>query len=317
MAEIKPNDTVTTIDCNYLYPGFAAAYLIIEGDRAAFIDNNTVHAAPRLLAALRENNLKPEQVDYIIVTHVHLDHAGGTSVLVKECPDAIVLAHQRAARHIIDPARLIQGATAVYGESEFKRLYGSIQPVDEKRVRVVEDGEIIELGKRSFTFIYTLGHAKHHMCVYDSGTNGIFTGDALGLAYPILQTGSELFVFPSSTPTDFDPDKYDDGLDAILNTGADLAFLTHFGPLREIKRAAEMMKNYLNSMRNTITEALDQGLEGDVLKSYCRRIISEFLRIEVEKRGLTYSSELENFLKMDVKINSLGIAHAVEKSRNQ
>jgi glyoxylase-like metal-dependent hydrolase (beta-lactamase superfamily II) len=317
MAEIKLPETVKTIDCNYLFPGFAAAYLIIEGDRAAFIDNNTVHAAPRLLAALRENNLKPEQVDYIIVTHVHLDHAGGTSVLVKECPNAIVLAHQRAARHIIDPTRLIKGATAVYGESEFKRLYGSIQAVDEKLVRIVEDGEILDFGKRSFTFIYTLGHAKHHMCVYDSGTNGIFTGDSLGLAYPILQTGSELFVFPSSTPTDFDPEKYDEGIDAILATGADLAFLTHFGPLRQIKRAAGMMKDYLNRMRDTIKEARNQGLEGDVLQGFCRRVITEFLRSELEKRGLSYTAEIENFLKMDVMINSMGIAHAVEKSRNQ
>lgn len=316
MAEIKTH-TVKTIDGNYLHPGFAAAYLIIEGDRAAFIDNNTLHAVPRLLAALSEHNLKPKQVEYIIVTHVHLDHAGGTSLLVKECPHAVVLAHQRAARHIVDPARLIQGATAVYGESEFKRLYGSIQPVDEKRVRVVEDGEMLNLGKRSLTFIYTLGHAKHHLCVYDSGTNGIFTGDALGLAYPLLQTGSEPFVFPSSTPTDFDPEEYAEGIDTILGTGADLAFLTHFGPLGEVKQAARMMKDYLKQMRNAIDDTLDRGLEGDALEGFCRDIISEFLRSEVEKRGLPYSSEVENFLKMDVMINSLGIAHAVEKSRNQ
>jgi glyoxylase-like metal-dependent hydrolase (beta-lactamase superfamily II) len=316
MAEIKLPDTVKTIDCNYLFPRFAAAYLVIEGERAAFIDNNTLHAVPRLLSALRENNLNPEQVDFIILTHVHLDHAGGTSALVKECPHAVILAHQRAARHIIDPSRLIKGATAVYGESEFKRLYGRIDPIDEKLVRIVEDGETVDFGERRFTFIYTFGHAKHHMCIYDSGTNGIFTGDALGLAYPLLQTGSDLFVFPSSTPTDFDPDKYAEGIDAILSTGAELAFLTHFGPLTQIKRAAEMMKDYLHIMRSTIEEALNREMKGDMLEKFCRSVISDFLRSEVEKRGLTYSSEIENFLKMDIMINSMGIAHAVEKSRN-
>jgi glyoxylase-like metal-dependent hydrolase (beta-lactamase superfamily II) len=316
MAEIKLPDTVKTIDCNYLFPRFAAAYLVIEGERAAFIDNNTLHAVPRLLSALRENNLKPKQVDFIILTHVHLDHAGGTSALVKECPHAVILAHQRAARHIIDPSRLIKGATAVYGESEFKRLYGRIDPIDEKLVRIVEDGETVDFGERRFTFIYTFGHAKHHMCIYDSGTNGIFTGDALGLAYPLLQTGSDLFVFPSSTPTDFDPDKYAEGIDAILSTGAELAFLTHFGPLTQIKRAAEMMKDYLHIMRSTIEEALNREMKGDMLEKFCRSVISDFLRSEVEKRGLTYSSEIENFLKMDIMINSMGIAHAVEKSRN-
>jgi glyoxylase-like metal-dependent hydrolase (beta-lactamase superfamily II) len=316
MAEIKLPDTVKTIDCNYLFPRFAAAYLVIEGERAAFIDNNTLHAVPRLLSALRENNLNPEQVDFIILTHVHLDHAGGTSALIKECPHAVILAHQRAARHIIDPSRLIKGATAVYGESEFKRLYGRIDPIDEKLVRIVEDGETVDFGERRFTFIYTFGHAKHHMCIYDSGTNGIFTGDALGLAYPLLQTGSDLFVFPSSTPTDFDPDKYAEGIDAILSTGAELAFLTHFGPLTQIKRAAEMMKDYLHIMRSTIEKALNREMKGDMLEKFCRSVISDFLRSEVEKRGLTYSSEIENFLKMDIMINSMGIAHAVEKSRN-
>jgi hypothetical protein len=145
--------TITTIDCHYLdRPEFAAAYLLVDGDEAAFIDNNTHHALPRLLAALAGTGLAAEQVRYLIITHVHLDHAGGTSALAQACPQATVLAHPRAARHVIDPDKLIASAKSVYGEDEFRRLYGEIEPVDKDRVQSIEDGEKVTLGSASWNF---------------------------------------------------------------------------------------------------------------------------------------------------------------------
>ena len=140
--------TVRTIDCQYLgLPGFAAAYLIVEGDRAAFVENNTAHAVPLLLKALAEAGLSPEQVEYAFVTHVHLDHAGGSSALMEACPRATLVAHPRAARHLIDPSKLVASATQVYGAERFRQLYGEIRPIDEARVRTAEDGERLRLGR--------------------------------------------------------------------------------------------------------------------------------------------------------------------------
>ena len=180
--------SIVTIDTHYLGRSeFAAAYLIVDGDRAAFIDNNTNAAVPRLLAALDDHGLTPAQVAYIIITHVHLDHAGGTSALAAACPDATVIAHPRAAPHVIAPERLVESASAVYGATEFKRLYGTIEPVPADRVRSMEDEEVLAFGARELTFLHTRGHANHHFCVADSATGVIFTGDAFGLAYPALQ----------------------------------------------------------------------------------------------------------------------------------
>src|SRR3954471_23425092 len=111
---------IHTIDCDYIYPRFAAAYLRVAGDEAAFVETNTSHAAPKLLAALASRGMRPEQVRWVIVTHVHLDHAGGAGAIMRACPNATLLAHPRAARHIVDPSKLVASATKVYGAERFQ-----------------------------------------------------------------------------------------------------------------------------------------------------------------------------------------------------
>jgi glyoxylase-like metal-dependent hydrolase (beta-lactamase superfamily II) len=155
------HESVQTIDCDYIRPNFAAAYLLREGNRAAFIDNNTAHSVPLLLKALENSGLTPEQVDYVIITHVHLDHAGGSSALMKACPNAKLLAHPRAVPHVVDPRRLIAGARAVYGDETFEKLYGVIEPIAAERVRAVNDGEAIIWGAKMLRFFHTRGHANH------------------------------------------------------------------------------------------------------------------------------------------------------------
>ena len=126
------HESIVTIDCNYMFPLFAASYLMIEEDRAAFFETNTTHAVPRLLSALKEHRLEPDQVQYIVVTHIHLDHSGGATMLAQMCPNATILAHDKAAKHIIDPEKLIKGAINVYGEAEFQRLFGQINGIEAK-----------------------------------------------------------------------------------------------------------------------------------------------------------------------------------------
>ncbi|MDY6935591.1 MAG: MBL fold metallo-hydrolase [Spirochaetota bacterium] len=311
------SDNVITIDCHHFFPEVAAAYLLIEGRRAAFIENNTQYAVPRLLSALREHGLKPEDVEYIIITHVHLDHAGGTSALAKECTEAVVLAHERAARHVIDPEKLITSATAVYGEDNFKRIFGVIEPLDEGRVRVVEDGETIKLGERKLRFIYTLGHAKHHMCIYDSHSNGILTGDSFGIAFPALQGGKRSFLYPSTSPTDFDPEEARKSIDAILNTGADVAYLTHFGLFKEMKEGAEMMIEYINKMENILKDAINSGKDSVCLEKYCKERVFKFFKSEIESRGLRLSPEILQYVKSDIDLNAQGIAFIAQKRINE
>ena len=146
--------SVTTIDCEYTgEQGVAAAYLAIDGDEAAFVETNTNHATERLLASLAQAGMRAEQVRYIIITHVHLDHAGGAGSLMAACPNATLLAHPRAAPHVIDPSRIVKGSTAVYGAERFAELYGEIRPVSAERVQALEDGETRTLGHLSLIHI--------------------------------------------------------------------------------------------------------------------------------------------------------------------
>src|SRR2546429_4099262 len=149
---------VCAVDAEYLYPGHAAAHIIEDGGRAAFVDVGTNASVPYLLAALAELGIARAAVDYVLLTHVHLDHAGGAGRLMQELPNAVAVLHPRGAPHMIDPSRLIEGSRAVYGE-RLEQLYGQLLPIPAARVRVVEDGERVRLGGRTLELIHVPGHA--------------------------------------------------------------------------------------------------------------------------------------------------------------
>ena len=198
-------DGITAVDTEYLYPGHAAAHLVMQDGRAAFVDVGTNDSVPYLLAALRALGLEPAAVDYVLLTHVHLDHAGGAGRLMRSLPNARCVLHPRGAPHMIDPARLIAGSRAVYGPERFERLYGRIEPIEAGRVHVTRDGERLSLAGREFEILHTPGHALHHQVFVDLAHRGIFTGDTFGISYRELDSAAGAFIFPTTTPTQFDP----------------------------------------------------------------------------------------------------------------
>ncbi len=308
-------DQVRTIDCGYVEAGLACAYLVIDGDRAVFVENNTNFAVPLLLEALKEEGLSPEAVDYIIITHVHLDHAGGTGKLLAQCPNAKVLAHPKAAPHLIDPTRLIRSSIQVYGEKEFFQLYGEIQPVPENKVQTMRDGEEIQWGKRTLKFLHTKGHANHHFCIYDSFTNGIFTGDTFGIGYTLFRNGKDSLLYPSTTPTDFDPEEALSSIDKILSTGADKAYLTHFGVWEDMRGGASQMKEGIIAMKNIWVSAEKSELSGETLVAFCENRVLSYLEDQILKRHLPYGEKEERFIGFDAQINAQGIAFKIERAR--
>jgi len=156
-------------------------------------------------SALAELNLSYKDVDYIILTHIHLDHAGGAGALMQLCDNAQLIVHPKGARHMSDPSKLVAGASAVYGAEEFNRLYGEIKPIDASRIHQPADGDTINLSGRQLTFIDTPGHANHHHCIIDEQSNSIFTGDTLGVGYQALRNQQHAFVAPTTTPVQFNP----------------------------------------------------------------------------------------------------------------
>ncbi len=312
--------SLSVIDCEYVYPEFAAAYLIREGQKAIFIEANTAHAVPLMLGRLDEQGLKPNDVQYVIITHVHLDHAGGASELLKSCPNATLLAHPKAAIHMADPSKLVQSARKVYGEALFEKLYGNIEAIPVERIREIQDGEAVAFGSRTLQFFYTRGHANHHFCIFDSGTKGVFTGDSFGLAYPALQgklRGESLFLFPSTSPTDFDPAEAKKTVHRIKAMAPEKVFLTHFGEVRDIEKAANQLLEHLSFHESLLGRALASDLSDEQLDSFCKVELEDYYRQYLSNRGADMDQDPWTLMAGDIALNSAGIAFAAKRGRRK
>ncbi len=229
---------VIAVDSGFTRPQMAACYLL-EGDgEVAVIETGTNASVPRIEGVLAARGWQPEQVRYVILTHVHLDHAGGAGTLMQRMPQATLLVHPRGARHMVDPSRLEAGVRAVYGDEVYDRDYGTLVPVPEARVRAMDDGERVELGGRELLFRDSPGHAKHHFCVWDEATRGWFTGDTFGLSYRELDTAAGPFIFPTTTPVQFDPEALHASIEMLMASDPQYMYLTHFGRVGDLDRLA-------------------------------------------------------------------------------
>ena len=221
---------ITVVDTHYHRPHFAASYLLTGDGSAAFIDVGTTRSQQYLLHALHGQGLGPADVSHIVLTHIHLDHAGGAGDLLQLCPNACVIVHPQGAPHLVDPAKLISASIAIYGEQLFDQLYGTITPVAAERLLSLADGERLDVAGRCLHFFDTPGHARHHYCIWDPGSRSIFTGDTLGLAYPELQKpGRRPFLIPTTSPAAFEPEALQASINRVLALKPATLYPTHFG----------------------------------------------------------------------------------------
>jgi len=295
---------ITAIDAEYLYPGHAAAHLIVDEGRAAFVDVGTNSSVPYLLGALDELGIARAAVDYLLLTHVHLDHAGGAGALLQELPSARALVHPRGVPHMIDPTKLIAGSKAVYGEESFRRMYGELVPIPATRVRVVADGERVALGGRMLELIHTPGHAQHHYVVVDASHASIFSGDTFGISYRALDTEKGAFITPSTVPTQFDPEQHIASIDRMLAYRPESIYLMHFSRVTGVPRLGVSLKEQVAELaRIARVHAHDPdppaGIRADMLALW-RRLARE--------HGCRLSdNELEHALAGDLTLNTQGL----------
>jgi len=187
---VRHPDGITAVDTEYIHPGLAAAHLIVEDGHAAFVDVGTNHSVPHLLAALDVLGVPREAVDFVFLTHVHLDHAAGAGKLLQALPRARAVVHPRGVQHLAQPAKLIAASIDVYGEATYREIYGELLPVDPERMVAMQDGQIVELAGRKLTLINTPGHALHHYCIVDRAHANVFAGDTFGISYRALDTAA-------------------------------------------------------------------------------------------------------------------------------
>ena len=238
------------------------------------------------------------------------------AALMAACPDATLIAHPRAARHAIDPSKLVASASAVYGEEQFRELYGVIDPIPEKRVRTMDDGEQLEFAGTPLHFTHTRGHANHHFVIYDPDEKAIFTGDAFGLCYPDLCRDG-LFALPSTSPTDFDGPLARDAVQVILETGAETAYPTHFGPVREMEEMARQVTAHLERSEALMLEAKASDLPDDQLEGWIRPRLDAHFAAALGDTDTARDPQTWKRLEMDLALNAQGLAFVAAKKRRK
>lgn len=297
---------VMAIDTDYVRPELDASHLIVSEGRGAFVDTGTNASVPILLAALAQADLDRADIDYVFVTHVHLDHAGGAGTLMRSLPNAKAVLHPRGARHMVDPEKLTLGAMAVYGEAAFREMYGELVPIDPSRIVTVDDGQRLTFGGRDVTAFFTEGHARHHYCLHDPASEGVFTGDSFGVSYRELDTAAGEFIYPTTTPVQFDPPAAHAAIDRILGFAPRYAYLTHYSAVGGVERLAEDMHRRLDAFVELAKDNANAADRGEAIERAMRR----YLLSELRTHGATETDEaLTEVLRMDLKLNTMGLEH--------
>lgn len=305
-------DNTITVDADYVQPDTAGFHLMIENGRAAFFDTGTSLSLPNATAALRERGLTNEDVQFVIPTHVHLDHAGGAGAMMRAFPNARLIIHPRGARHMIDPSRLWQGTVGVYGEERAALLYGEVVPVPEERITIAEDNTEVDFQGRGLLFIDTPGHARHHFCVIDRERRAIFAGDMLGISYRVFDSDRGPFVFPSTTPVQFEPDAFHHSLERIEALDLEYAYLAHFGRIGLKPEIFQALHQRIDRFVDIALQVEDAPDREAVLIDR----LAKFLFSEVKGHGVRITDDkIRMNLAMDVKLNAQGIDVWLNKRR--
>ncbi|MEN1941541.1 MBL fold metallo-hydrolase [Luteimonas sp. MJ246] len=306
-------DGITIIDTGFgERPDFCAAYLVVEAGRAALIDCGTLHSVPRMLAALDAAGVARDAVDYLIATHVHLDHAGGAGALLRDLPSATLVVHPRGAPHLVDPQKLVASARQVYGDALFERAYGGLVPAAAGRVLEAADGQVLDLAGRPLRLAHTPGHALHHLSVWDERTRAWFTGDAFGISYRELDVGGRPFAIPTTSPVQFDPVQMKDSIRRLLSVEPDTCYVTHFGGVRDVQRVALRLIEQVDAMV-ALAQFLGDAPDGhEALKQALAKLYVDRARIH----GVAEPERVvPDLLELDIELNAQGLRAWLQRER--
>ena len=297
---------ISTIDANFMRSGLAAIHLIVEQGGAAIIDTGASSSVPFVLEALRRKGMSADQVDYVILTHVHLDHAGGAGELMRHCPNAQLVVHPRGARHMIAPSKLIAGATEVYGTQGMLDMYGEILPVPAERVIEAPDGFQLAWRGRPLLFLDTPGHARHHCCIVDETSRSIFSGDTFGISYRDFDVDGREFIFPTTTPVQFDPPALHVSIDRLLSYQPRQIFLTHYSRVTQIERLAQDLHELIDQHVNVAQRFRGEPAQHrhQLIRAGLESLLLERLRAHGCQLPLETQREL---LSLDTELNAQGL----------
>jgi glyoxylase-like metal-dependent hydrolase (beta-lactamase superfamily II) len=298
-------DGIYAIDSGYFRDEFDAVHLVVENGRIAIIDTSTKYAVPRVLESIRALGLGPEHVDWVVLTHVHLDHAGGAGELMRLCPNARLTVHPRGTRHMVDPSKLWAAVCEVYGTEMAVREYGSLVPIAQDRIQETPEGATIELAGRVLEFWDAPGHAKHHVYIRDTKTNSFFTGDTFGISYRDFDTANGAYIFVTSSPSQFSPAELGTTMRRLLAAKPPAVYLTHYSQVKNVAAHGEFLLRQTDQYAEI---GLRHRYQGPERAGLIRQDLAQLMLAQLHAHGVGLSEQqcLE-VLDLDLKLNSDGL----------
>ncbi|WP_341643570.1 MBL fold metallo-hydrolase [Thauera sp. SDU_THAU2] len=306
-------DGIHALESGYGRPQLAAIHIVVDEGRAAIVDTGCNDSVPRVLSALAMLGIEPGKVEWVMLTHIHLDHAGGAGSLMCALPNARLLVHPRGLRHMIDPSKLWEGTAAVYGAERAYQLYGRLVPIPPERIVPATDGLELRMGKRLFRVFDTPGHARHHICIWDDSARAFFTGDTFGLSYRELDVDGRVFVLPTTTPTQFDPEAMHESIDRMLSMQPQAMYLTHYGRVTEVPRLGADLHRLIDAM-----VAVARAARGDEVARHVEILagLEQVVREEAGRQGWALDEEQTlELLRMDLELNAQGLGIWLDSQR--
>lgn len=292
-----------------------SSYLLID-EKIALIETSASPSVPYIIDGLEEINIALEDIDYVIVTHIHLDHAGGAGLFLQSCPNAKFVVHPRGVSHMVDPSRLIASAKSVYGE-EFERLFDPIVPIDVNRIVEIEHQQELILGKHKLTFFHTEGHAKHHVSMLYSATNGLFVGDTTGVRYPEMDGEAIDLIIPSTSPNQYNPETMEQSIQLYERLNASELYFGHYGAYKNPREAYRQVRYWTPLF-------LAEGEKASKISSifqeqvhYLDARLKELLFNYLQENGISAGHPVYETIPFDTIVSSMGILDYLEKVKVQ
>jgi glyoxylase-like metal-dependent hydrolase (beta-lactamase superfamily II) len=295
-------DGITGVDTRMAGKTSITSAYLLHGAEPTLVETGPTTSAEAVTAGLDAIGLSARDLAHIVVTHIHLDHAGGVGRLVRQFPQATVWVHELGAPHLADPAKLLASATRVYGPERLARLFGPVDPVPPDRLRAVSDGDVIALGDRHLDVLYTPGHASHHVALVDSRSGAVFTGDALGIHLP-----DDRVLRPATPPPDIDVEAGLNSIDRIRERARSILLFSHFGPVKEVDELCSLAASRLRKWAEIVHDALLDTDDLDrVAELLARRTDSEF-------DGVDSVDPSRYDLLSDMRMNAAGLVRYWKK----
>ena len=287
-------------------------YVLAENE-LTIIETSASPSIPYIREGLAELGFSPDDIKYIIVTHIHLDHAGGAGLFLQECPNAKVVVHPKGERHLADPTKLIAGARAVYGE-KFDSLFNPILPIPKERLMVMNDKDVLSISENcTLTFYDTPGHANHHFSIHHSAVNGMFTGDTSGILYqPLLRDGVE-FYLPTTSPNQFDPKKMLQSMQLFKSLQLDYIFFGHYGMSKNPDEVYKQVSYWLDQFVDAAEEGLKQGDTMEQQIEVTTDGLVGRIASHLRELGVSEKHEVHEIIKLDMEVCAMGLIEYLHK----